>query len=87
MKRIQNKAIALTLALTMSLGLTFTPNSTQFNAKAQVVIEDFYDDVFGPLVVLFCPETPKKVCKGSSCEQGACISFRKHCTTDKDCVN
>jgi len=86
MKRIQNKTVALILALTMSLGLTFTPNSTQFNAKAQVDAGDIID-VIGIIIDIACPDAPRKVCKGGTCEQGACISFRKHCTTDKDCVN
>ncbi|MBX9892693.1 MAG: hypothetical protein K2Y12_10270 [Chitinophagaceae bacterium] len=55
----------------------------QNNAKAEDVLgigttlEAIHD--------LFCPETPQKRCKPTGCLDGACISFRKACSTNDDC--
>ncbi len=53
------------------------------NAKA--------DDITGvgtileAVVDLFCPEHPQNRCKHGECKDGACISFRKACSTNDDC--
>jgi hypothetical protein len=42
-------------------------------------------DILTAIVDLFCPETPQRRCKNGTCQDGACVSFRKACNSDDDC--
>ena len=54
------------------------------NLKAQLSPGDI-SGILESIVKLFCPDTPQKRCKQNTCQTGACISFRKACTSDSDC--
>lgn len=84
---MKKKLGTLLMAITISFAGTFAPQTTQYSAVAQdggVQVGDVVD-IIQIIVDVACPETPRKVCKGGNCEQGACISFRKHCSTSSDC--
>jgi hypothetical protein len=73
------------ITMCLIMGMISIPSlvGTQ-NVKAQISPGDI-SGILESLVKLFCPETPQKRCKQNTCQPGACISFRKACTTDSDC--
>ena len=83
---MKKKIAALLMAITISFAGTFAPKTTQYSAVAQDGVQ--VGDVLTIIEIaidLACPETPRQVCKGGNCEQGACISFRKHCSPSTPC--
>jgi hypothetical protein len=82
---MKKKLGVLLLAISLSFAGTFVPQTTQNAAIAQDITPREVVDIVRIIVDLACPEVPRRVCKGQNCEQGACISFRKHCVEPGDC--
>lgn len=74
--------------LTVILALIISPTLLDSN-KARA--EEALDPISGAGTLLeaihdlFCPENPQNRCKHGECLDGACISFRKACTSKSDC--
>jgi hypothetical protein len=83
---MKKKLVVLLLAISLSFAGTFVPQTTQNAAIAQRGLSAGHVvDIVRIIVDVACPEVPRRVCKGQNCEQGACISFRKHCVEPGDC--
>jgi hypothetical protein len=57
---------------------------SQNTAKADVISD--IAKIADSITHLICPEVVQDRCKGGECMDGACISFRKACKTNDDCV-
>lgn len=78
MKKYLGKSIVVAMLLIgPSLASQNTAKADQITSVAQLA---------EAIVDLFCPEEPQKRCKSGECLDGACISFRKACLTNDDCV-
>lgn len=80
-KQIFKKLGTMLIALFM-LTVTLIPSKANAQVSPEVVV-----DIIEIIVDVFCPETPQNVCKQNTCQSGACVSFRTHCTSDDKCKN
>ena len=79
MKKQNFKKLGITLIALLIAITTFLP--TKANAQVKEIAE-----AIDAIIDAVCPDNPQSRCKeGNTCLDGACISFRRACTSNSDC--
>ncbi|WP_157687582.1 hypothetical protein [Pedobacter psychrophilus] len=81
MKNFNKKFLVALLGIVL-LTSTFSIQKAEAVQDPATAIAEAITAIIGAV----CPDTPQNRCKaGNTCQDGACISFRKACSTNEDC--